>query len=71
MGVPPFTGVAVKVIGLPVHKAPDETIDTDAGKAPVTVMVMVLLVAGTGVAQVAFDVNSAFTRSPFAKVVVV
>ena len=59
------------MIGLPVHKAPEETIVTDAGNAPVTVIVIVLLVAGTGVAQVALDVSSAFTRSPFARVVVV
>lgn len=66
-----MTGVAVNVIGLPVHKAPEETMDTEAGNAPVTVIVIVLLVAGIGLAQVAFEVSSAFTRSPFANVVVV
>ena len=66
-----MTGVAVKVSGLPVNKAPEDTIVTDAVSAPVTVIVMILLVAGTGLAQVALDVISAFTRSPLANVVVV
>ena len=62
-GVPPLTGVAVNVTGLPAHNDPDETMLTEAAREPVTVMVMALLVAGLPDGQVALEVSMQVTIS--------
>ena len=67
--------MAVNVTAVPVVEQIDvdvEVIDTDGVTNAFTTMVTVLLVAGLPVAQgVAFEVRITFTRSLFAKVVVV
>ena len=58
---------AVKVTGIPEHTGFVEAmIETLTGIFALTVIVIVLEVAGFPVAQVAFDVNKHFTWSPFA-----
>ena len=65
--MPPFVGVAVKVTLVPEQIAPAGTAAmlTLTGKFGFTVMVIVFEVAGFPVTQVAFDVNTQVTRSPF------
>ena len=70
--VPPLTGVAVKVTEVPVQIAPAGTAAmlTLTGKSGLTVMVMLLEVAGLPVAHgVAFDVSTQVTISLVASVV--
>ena len=67
-GVPPLTGVAVNVTGLPAHNDPEETMLTDAASAPVTVIVIAVLVAGLPDGHVALDVSMQVTISPLLRV---
>ena len=68
--VPPFTGVAVKVTGVPVQTGLAEgAIDTPAVNAGLTIMVTALEVAGLPVAQTAVDVITTVITSLLARVV--
>lgn len=68
--VPPFVGVAVKVTDVPGHTVvADAAILTDGTGAGSTFMVIPVLVAVTGLAQGAFDVNTTVTTSLLARVV--
>ena len=70
--VPPFTGIAVNVMTDPGHTAWFEVvIDTDAVTAVPAVMVSVLLVAVSGLAQDVLRVSIAFTCAPFARLLLV
>lgn len=62
-------GVAVKVTDVPVQMAPagKAAIDTLTGRLGFTAIVTALDVAGLPVLQVAFDVNTQVTMSPFSK----
>jgi hypothetical protein len=64
--VPPLTGVAVKVTVEPVQTAPegDAAIVTLAGIAGMILIPMPLLVAESGLAQLALEVRTQFTTSP-------
>ena len=66
---PPFVGVAVNVTDVPaqivVAVAPILTL---TGKLGLTVIVMLLLVAVVGAAQVALDIRTTVTTSPLARV---
>ena len=69
-----MVSVAVKVTDDPaqVGFTPDViAIDTEGTSTGFTVIVMPVLVAVTGLAQVAFDVRTQVTICPFVKVVVV
>jgi hypothetical protein len=67
-----LVGVAVKVTLVPLQiVVADAEILTLAGRFGFTVIVIWFDEAGLPVAQVAFEVISTFTRSPFANVVVV
>ena len=65
--VPSLAGVAVKVTELPEQKGfADATMDIPTSRFGLTVMVMLLLVAGFPVGQTAFEVRTQLTISPFA-----
>ena len=69
MGVgPPFTGLAVKVIGVPLQRMADGVSVTAAAPDAITFMVIVLLVAGLPVGQDALDVNCTLITSPLTRV---
>ena len=70
---PPFVGVAVKVMLVPEQIAPEgmAAMLTLAGNNGLTVIVMMLEVAGDPVAQVAFEVISTVIASAFTRVEVV
>jgi hypothetical protein len=62
---PPFTGVAVKVTGLPEQTGFDEgDIVTETGNNGFTIMLIVFDVAGLFEEQVSSDVRIQKTRSP-------
>jgi hypothetical protein len=65
--------VAVNVSDVPEHRglAIAAEIETLTGKRGLTVIVIVLDVAGLPVAQVAFEVRTHVTRSPFARAALV
>ena len=68
--MPPPVGVAVKVTASPEQMVVElAEILTDAATAPDTVIVMVLEVAVAGDAQLALEVITTVTLSPFASVV--
>ena len=68
--VPPFTGVAVNVTDVPGQIVVwDATTDTDGTGAGFTVMLISVLVAEVGEAQVAFDVSTTVTLSLLLRVV--
>ena len=70
--VPPFVGVAVNVTEVPAQIGlPEAAILTLAAKLAFTVIVTAFEVAGLPVAQVAFDVISQVTISPFTKAALV
>ncbi|MNQ66361.1 hypothetical protein D3C85_808520 [compost metagenome] len=65
--VPPFVGVAVKVTEVPAQIVfTDSKMLMLAGKIGFTVIVTSLDKAGFPVAQIAFEINSQLTISPFA-----
>jgi hypothetical protein len=66
-----LVGVAVKVTEVPAQIAPEGTAAmlTLAGRFALTIMVMVLDVAGLPIAQVAFDVITTVIASLLASVV--
>ena len=65
--VPSLAGVAVNVTELPEQKGfVDATMDIPTSRFGLTIMVMLLLVAGFPVGQNAFDVRTQVTISPFA-----
>jgi hypothetical protein len=69
-----LVGVAVNVSEAPAHVGfvpVVNAIDTDGTSTGFTVIVMPLLVAVVGLAQVAFDVSTQVTTCPFVKAVVV
>jgi hypothetical protein len=69
--VPPLTGVAVNVTVVPWHTGfADAPIETLTGRFELTVIVIVLDVAGLPVAHVAFDVSTQLITSLFAGVYV-
>lgn len=73
-GVPPFTGVAVKVSEVPEQAGlvpVVSAIETEGVTVEFTVMVILLLVAVEGLAQLAFEVMTQETTSLFPKVVLV
>ena len=66
--VPPLVGVAVKVIEFPEQTGfAEAATEMLVGKFGFTVIATELDVAGLPVAQVAFEVNTQVTISPFAK----
>jgi hypothetical protein len=66
---PPLVGLAVKVILPPVHTdGVAGLIETVGATVPLTVMVSELEVAVVVVAQVAFEVSTQVTTSPFTRV---
>ena len=71
--MPPLVGVAVNVTLVPAQIVPAglAAMLTLTGKFGLTVMVMLLDVAGFPVAQVALDVKTHVTTSPLFNVVVV
>ena len=65
--VPPFTGIAVKVTGVPAQNGPsDARIERLTGNKGFTVMVTVFEAAGFPVLQVALEVSIQETVEPFA-----
>ena len=69
--VPPLTGDAVKLTGVPGQIFVEDAVtDTEATTVGSTVMVIVLLLTVVGRAQPALDVNSRLTTSPATKAVV-
>ena len=67
--VPPFVGVAVKVVFVPAQIVVVPAMLTLTGKFGFTVIVKVFDVAGFPVAHVAFDVSVHVTASVFDNVV--
>ena len=67
--VPPLVGVAVNVTLVPAQIVEDGLADmaTLTGRFGFTVMVIPAEVAGLPVAQVALEVNTQVTTSPFAR----
>ena len=61
--VPPFTGVAVNVAGVPGNNGAEASIVTLTGANGITVMLTVFEVAGVPVAQSALEVSIQVIRS--------
>jgi hypothetical protein len=63
--VPPLTGVAVNITGVPWHAGfMEAVIETLAGKFGLTIIIIEFDVAGFPVGQDTFDVSSQVTISP-------
>ena len=71
--MPPLTGTAVKVTGVPAQIAPagDAVIVTDGVSCKFTDIVIVFDVAVTGLAQVALETITQFTVLPLLNVLLV